>query len=57
MNRGSEDPFRTAVESWLKSRGHREHLLSPEFQETGIGVAIDDEGAIYFTQLFLAPAR
>jgi uncharacterized protein YkwD len=57
MNRGSEDPVRTAVESWLKSLGHREHLLSPEFRETGIGVAIDDEGAIYFTQLFLVPAR
>ena len=56
-SRGSEDPVRTAVESWLKSRGHRELLLSPEFRETGIGVAVDDEGAVYFTQLFLTPAR
>ncbi len=56
-NSGSEDPVRTAVESWLKSRGHRELLLSPEFRETGIGVAVDDEGAVYFTQLLLTPAR
>ena len=56
-SRGSEDPVHTAVESWLKSRSHRELLLSPEFRETGIGVAVDDEGAIYFTQLFLTPPR
>ncbi len=54
---GSEDPVRTAVESWLKSRDHRQLLLSHEFRETGIGVAVDDEGAIYFTQLFLTPPR
>jgi uncharacterized protein YkwD len=56
-SRGSEDPTRTAVESWLESRGHRDLMLSPEFQQTGIGVAVDDEGAIYFTQLFLTPVR
>ena len=56
-NSGSEDPVRTAVESWLKSRDHRELLLTPEFRETGIGVAVDAEGAVYFTQLFLTPAR
>jgi len=57
MSRRIADPVRTAVESWLKSRSHRKLLLSPEFRETGIGVAVDDEGAVYFTQLFLTPAR
>jgi len=57
MSRGSADPVRTAVEGWLRSRDHRELLLAAEFEETGIGVAIDAEGAVFFTQLFLTPAR
>ncbi len=50
---GVDDPVATAIESWLNSPEHRELLLSPLFLETGVGVAVDDEGAIYFTQLFL----
>jgi uncharacterized protein YkwD len=51
-----EDPVSTAVESWLKSGGHRKLMLLPDFRQTGVGVKVDDEsGAIYFTQVFLAP--
>ena len=50
---GVDDPVATAIESWLNSPEHRELLLSPLFLETGVGVAVDERGAIYFTQLFL----
>ena len=35
----------------VASPGHRSNLLSPEFDESGIGVAINEDGAIYFTQV------
>ena len=54
-NRGHRDPVAAAVEAWMSSKGHREAILSPHFVQTGVGVAIDDEGAVYFTQVFLTP--
>ena len=49
------DPAPTAVRSWMGSPGHKELMLSPNFTETGVGVATSEEGAVYFTQLFLQP--
>ncbi len=46
-----EDPVKIAVESWMKSDGHRKNILG-DFEETGIGVAITKEGKFYITQLF-----
>ena len=54
-NRGAADPTATAVASWLASPGHRQLLLSAEFKESAVGVAVGGDGTIYFTQLFLAP--
>jgi uncharacterized protein YkwD len=54
-NRGVADPVRAAVDSWMASRSHRKTILTPEYTETGIGVALDERGAVYFTQLFLLP--
>lgn len=54
-NRGHPDPVAVAVESWMESKGHREAILSPGFVRSGVGVAVDDEGAVYFTQVFLTP--
>jgi uncharacterized protein YkwD len=54
-NAGFENAVSTAVRSWLQSEGHRELLLAPAFREIGVGVAVDEEGTIYFTQLFLTP--
>ena len=54
-NRGHRDPVAVAVESWMNSKGHREAILSPHFVRSGVGVAVDDEGAVYFTQVFLTP--
>jgi uncharacterized protein YkwD len=54
-NAGFDDPVSTAVRSWLNSEDHKELLLFPGFRETGVGVAVDDQGTVFFTQLFLTP--
>ncbi len=53
FNRGYSDPIKTAVEKWMQSTGHRNNLLNPRWQETGIGIAVTPEGCFYFTQVFL----
>jgi hypothetical protein len=49
------DPVPNAVRSWLESPGHRANLLDDGVTRTGIGIAFDDQGGVYFTQLFLRP--
>jgi uncharacterized protein YkwD len=56
-SRGTDDPVATAISGWLDSPGHRGLLLSPEFSESAVGVAVAGDGTVYFTQLFLEPAR
>jgi uncharacterized protein YkwD len=46
-----DDPVKIAVDGWMKSPGHRENILG-DFEETGMGVAITNEGKFYITQLF-----
>jgi uncharacterized protein YkwD len=41
-----------AVKGWLNSPGHRANMLSPEFAETGVGIARAADGAAYVTQDF-----
>jgi uncharacterized protein YkwD len=58
-SRAPFDPERfakTAVQGWLDSPGHRANILSPDFDRSGIGVAING-GYTYATQVFLGPAR
>jgi hypothetical protein len=52
-----DDPVEVAVDGWMKSAGHRRNILEPRYRQTGFGVAIAGDGAIYFTQLFLDPPR
>lgn len=40
------------VKNWLKSPGHK-HNIRGNYNLTGIGVARDAQGKIYFTQIFL----
>ncbi|MCI0464043.1 MAG: CAP domain-containing protein [Gemmataceae bacterium] len=44
-----------AFEAWMSSKGHRGNILETEFTETGLGVARNDRGEAYFTQVFAAP--
>lgn len=50
-------PLRDVMKGWMESKAHREHILEPAFTEIGVGVAGDDKGNVYYTQVFAAPAE
>jgi uncharacterized protein YkwD len=52
-NRGYANPIEFAVDRWMHSPGHRENILNARWKESGIGIAITQDGAYYFTQVFL----
>ena len=52
MNRGYSDPAAEALRGWIASPGHRRNMDGP-YEATGIGVARNADGELYFTQLFV----
>ena len=52
-NRGYENPAESAVERWMQSPSHRENLLNNRWRESGIGIAVTEDGTYYFTEVFL----
>jgi len=52
FNEGHPRPAAEAVDGWLKSRAHRRAIEGP-YDVTGVGVASNAAGAIYYTQIFL----
>ena len=52
-NRGYEKPAEFAVERWMQSNAHRENILNNRWKETAVGVAVSNDGAFYFTQVFM----
>ena len=53
-NSGYSNPVERAVEGWIDSPGHHRNLTGP-YERAGVGVAINSEGAYYFTQIFMRP--
>jgi uncharacterized protein YkwD len=51
------DPNREIVEAWLASPAHRENLLAPAFNATGVGIARAADGTLYYTQLYVTYRR
>ncbi|MBN3941996.1 MAG: CAP domain-containing protein [Nostoc sp.] len=51
-NQGYSDPATIAVQGWLRSPGHLANIRG-NYNLTGIGVAKNSQGAIYFTQMFI----
>lgn len=51
-NQGYSDPATVAVQGWLKSPGHLANIRG-NYNKTGIGVAKNSQGGIYFTQMFI----
>lgn len=47
-----EGMARQSVEGWMDSLGHRENILRKVFERQGIGLALADDGKVYFTQNF-----
>lgn len=54
---GADDPVPVVVEGWMTSTVHRANIVSSGFDECGVGVAVDDKGTLYFTQVFAHGAR
>ncbi|MEH2260933.1 CAP domain-containing protein [Nostoc sp.] len=52
FNQGYSDPATIAVQGWLRSPGHLANIKG-NYNLTGIGVAKNSQGAIYFTQMFI----
>jgi uncharacterized protein YkwD len=50
-NRGT--PNREIVTGWLNSQIHRNNLLAPAFNATGIGIARGSDGTLLYTQLYV----
>ena len=51
--RGYDKPADTAVEKWMQSPSHRNNLLSPRWREGAVGIAVSENGTLYFTQVFI----
>lgn len=51
--KGYQNPVQVAVEKWLQSPGHKKNLLSDQWTETAIGLAVTADGKYYFTQVFI----
>ncbi len=52
FNQGYTDPAQKAVTGWLNSPGHLKNLRG-NYNLTGIGVAVNSQGEVYLTQIFL----
>lgn len=51
------DPNREILEGWLASPVHRDNLLAPAFNATGLGVARSADGTLYYTQVYVTVPR
>jgi uncharacterized protein YkwD len=50
-------PLKEIVENWMKSEVHRDNILRSGLEEIGMGIARNDKGDIYYTQLFATPRK
>ena len=51
-NQGYGNPAERAVEGWIESEGHRQNMIG-DYNLTGIGIAQNQQGVYYFTQIFI----
>ena len=51
-NQGYADPTTQAVQGWIGSQGHHKNMVG-QFDLTGVGVAENAAGELYFTQIFI----
>ncbi len=50
-----KDTANRAFQGWLRSNSHRQAIEERYYRYTGIGVAQDQNGAFYLTQLYVRP--
>ena len=54
-NQGYDDPAGFVAQRWMVSYKHRENLLNSRWTRSAVGVAIANDGRVFFTQVFIAP--
>ncbi|HEY7425480.1 MAG TPA: CAP domain-containing protein [Gemmataceae bacterium] len=54
---GPAAPLPVIVKGWMESKIHRENLLNDKVTETGLGIAKNDKGEVYYTQVFARPRK
>ncbi|NES83209.1 MAG: CAP domain-containing protein [Moorea sp. SIO2B7] len=52
FNQGYAEPATQTVQGWIRSSGNRQNIEG-DFDLTGIGISINDQGEYYFTQIFI----
>ncbi len=52
-NNNFPDSARFAVQGWRQSSKHLKNILNAKFTDTGIGVAVNSDGLVFYTQIFL----
>ena len=50
---GHPDNAETIVSVWMESEPHRKNILSGDFNFTGIGTALAEDGTLFATQVFM----
>lgn len=43
------------MNAWMNSPGHRANILSPSYTQIGVGLAKNQSGKAYWTQMFIKP--
>lgn len=51
--KGYPDPASMAVEKWMLSPSHKKNILNGSWRQSAIGMAVGEDGAVYFTQVFI----
>lgn len=41
------------MNAWMNSPGHRSNILSPSYNQIGVGMAKSSSGVVYWTQMFI----
>lgn len=54
---GYRDNAETIVSVWMASEPHRNNILSGDFNVTGIGTALAEDGTLYATQVFMGASE
>jgi uncharacterized protein YkwD len=53
---GSDNlPLAEIMKLWMESEGHKANIMNPDFTELGVGIARNDKGEVYYTQVFGTP--
>lgn len=55
MAEDGEPPLSAIVKEWMESKTHRENLLDSKVTETGLGIARNDKGELYYAQVLARP--